>query len=94
MAYSHAGSNICLARGRGKGPVPPDLKALQNIGVDFVGLDVVIDILFHLDKYDSSSPPMLWKGGSLRQGLTLVHFSSQLEPCLSQENTLHILNTP
>jgi hypothetical protein len=27
------------------------------------------------------------------QGLTLVHFSAQLEPCLSQENTLHTLNT-
>ena len=29
-----------------------------------------------------------------RQGLTLVHFSALLEPCLSQENTLHTLNTP
>jgi hypothetical protein len=29
-----------------------------------------------------------------RQGLTLVHFSAQLEPCLTQQNTLHILNTP
>jgi hypothetical protein len=29
-----------------------------------------------------------------RQGLTLVHFSAQLEPCLSQENTLHNQNTP
>jgi hypothetical protein len=28
------------------------------------------------------------------QGLTLVHFSAQLEPCPSQENTLHTLNTP
>jgi len=28
------------------------------------------------------------------QGLTLVHFSAQLEPCLSQGNTLHTLNTP
>jgi hypothetical protein len=28
------------------------------------------------------------------QGLTLVHFSAQLEPCLSPENTLHTLNTP
>jgi hypothetical protein len=27
------------------------------------------------------------------QGLTLVHFSAQLEPCLTQENTLHTLNT-
>jgi len=29
-----------------------------------------------------------------RQGLTLVHFSAQLEPCLSHKNTLHTLNTP
>jgi len=28
------------------------------------------------------------------QGLTLVHFSAQLEPCLAQENTQHTLNTP
>jgi hypothetical protein len=28
------------------------------------------------------------------QGLTLVHFSAQLEPCMTQDNTLHNLNTP
>jgi len=28
------------------------------------------------------------------QGLTLVHFSAQLEQCLPQENTIHTLNTP
>jgi hypothetical protein len=27
-------------------------------------------------------------------GLTFVHFSAQLEQCLSQENTLHTLNIP
>ena len=27
------------------------------------------------------------------QGLTLVQFSAQLEPCLIQGNTLHTLNT-
>jgi hypothetical protein len=27
-------------------------------------------------------------------GLTLVHFSAQLEPCLTQKNTLHTLNIP
>jgi len=31
--------------------------------------------------------------GSGKQGLTLVHFSAQLEPCLTQEYTLHTLNT-
>jgi len=31
---------------------------------------------------------------SRSQGLTIVHFSAQLEPCLSQESTLHTLNTP
>ena len=29
-----------------------------------------------------------------RQGLILVHFSAQLEHCLSQENSLHTQNTP
>jgi len=28
------------------------------------------------------------------QGLTLVHFSAQLEPCLTHINTLHTLNAP
>jgi len=28
------------------------------------------------------------------QGLTLVHFSAQLEPCLTHKNTLHTLITP
>jgi len=28
------------------------------------------------------------------QELILVHFSAQLEPCLSQENTLYTLETP
>jgi hypothetical protein len=28
------------------------------------------------------------------QGLTLVHFSAQLELCLTQENTLHTQHTP
>jgi len=33
-------------------------------------------------------------GSTVRQGLTLVHFAAQLEPCLTQDNTLHTLNTP
>ena len=32
--------------------------------------------------------------GDRGQGLTLVHFSAQLEPCLTQENTLHTMHTP
>jgi hypothetical protein len=28
------------------------------------------------------------------QGLTLVHFSAQLEPCLTHKNILHTLNIP
>jgi len=35
-----------------------------------------------------------WGKPRSRQGLTLVHFSAQLEQCLTQENTLHTLNTP
>jgi len=39
--------------------------------------------------------PIAWgTWGTPGQGLTLVHFSAQLEPCLTQETTLHILNTP
>jgi hypothetical protein len=29
-----------------------------------------------------------------RQGLTLVHYSAQHEPCPTQQNTLHTLSTP
>jgi hypothetical protein len=28
------------------------------------------------------------------QGLTLVHFSAQLKPCLTNKNTVHTLHTP
>ena len=28
------------------------------------------------------------------QGLTLIHLSAQLEPCLTPENTLHTIYTP
>jgi len=31
---------------------------------------------------------------TLTQGLTLVQFSAQLEPCPTQKSTLHSLNTP
>jgi hypothetical protein len=31
---------------------------------------------------------------SVKQGLTLVHFSAQLEPCLTHTNTLHTINIP
>ena len=34
------------------------------------------------------------KRKALRQGLTLVHFSAQLESCMTQEHTPHTLNTP
>ena len=39
----------------------------------------------------SSAAP---SSGASGQGLTLVHFSAQLEPCLSQESTQPTLNTP
>jgi len=34
------------------------------------------------------------ESGGHGQGLTLVHFSAQLEPCLTHKATLHTLNTP
>jgi hypothetical protein len=39
-------------------------------------------------------PPLSDAAEGMWQGRTLVHFSAQLEPCLTQENTLHTLNTP
>ena len=38
-----------------------------------------------------SPPPM--RSATCAQGLTLVHFSAQLEPCLTLKNTLHTLHT-
>ena len=43
-------------------------------------------------KRDLSSDSI--EGDAAWQGLTLVHFSAQLEPCLTHKNTLHTLNTP
>jgi len=40
----------------------------------------------HVEENDILMPP--------GQGLTLVHFSAQLEPCLIQETTLHTLDIP
>jgi hypothetical protein len=34
-----------------------------------------------------------WSTFTLRQGLTLVHYSAQLEPFLTQKHTLHTPNT-
>ena len=34
------------------------------------------------------------RGTSWMQGLTLVHFSAQLEPCLTHKKSLHTINTP
>jgi len=33
-------------------------------------------------------------GRTSAQGLTLVNFSAQLEPCLTHKNTLHTMKTP
>ena len=34
------------------------------------------------------------RGKGVGQGLTLVHFSAQLEQCLTHKNALHTLNIP
>ena len=50
-----------------------------------------------LEDFVGSVERLAWakaNGCQWNQGLTLVHLSAQLEPCLSQENTLHSLNTP
>ena len=44
---------------------------------------------------DGQKDPRIQLFGALcGQGLTLVHFSAQLEPRLSQENIQHTPNTP
>jgi len=42
----------------------------------------------------TAQPPTGSRASASSQGLTLVHFSAQLEPCLTHKNTLHPLNTP
>ena len=44
-----------------------------------------------IDGCDAKNELAIFAG---RQGLTLVHFVAQLEPCITQETTLHTLNTP
>jgi hypothetical protein len=56
---------------------------LRNVFVP-VGLSVVVGFFAYFIPSDEGE----------RQGLTLVHFLAQLEPCLTHENTLHTLNTP
>jgi len=49
------------------------------------------------DFFRPLQPGNLWRQLTFvpsRQGLTLFHFSAQLEPCLTHVTTLHTLNTP
>jgi len=39
-------------------------------------------------------PKRINSDSATNQGLTLVHFPAQLEPCLTHEHTLHTLHTP
>ena len=54
--------------------------------------DVASNICQVLDSGDSGGER--WEAGRCNQGLTLVHFSAQLEPCLTHKTTLHAINTP
>jgi hypothetical protein len=55
-----------------------------------------------VDRWGAALAPVAQRGcGGVRavavgggQGLTLLHFSAQLEPCLTHKNTLHTLHTP
>jgi len=55
------------------------------------------NVLLRLAMVSATSKPPSACARSCRmpcdQGLTLVHFPAELEPCLAQENTLHTLNT-
>jgi hypothetical protein len=47
------------------------------------------------DAFSSAGMSLGKKGpASSGQGLTLVYFPAQLEPCLTHKSTLHTLNTP
>ena len=74
-----AGSGAGKGAGAGKGKV----AGAEGVGGLHVG---GTNLFFYLDGAHTEE--------SMRQGLTLVHFSAQLELCLSHENTLHTLNTP
>ena len=39
-------------------------------------------------------PQKMRQSSTVMQGLTLVHFSSQLEPCLTHKSTLYTLKIP
>jgi len=45
-------------------------------------------------QFDLGPEPAFSPDADAGQGLTLVHYSAQLEPCLMHKSTLHTLNTP
>jgi len=77
-----------------------------NAGLDTVNLHCPTGSLLLIFSWPCFSPASMWcdritglflRLMSSQQGLTLVHFSAQLEPCLTHKNilhTLHTLNTP
>jgi len=68
----------------------PDKQAriLASWGT-FLGSEYTMDIANEATSGAAgSSSPSNW------QGLTLVHFSAQLEPCLTHKDTPHTLNSP
>jgi hypothetical protein len=76
--YEHTVSTACK---------PPCLIA---------GIGIAADVLaFHANMGAASGSRCTFpQSVAFSQGLTLVHLTAQLEPCLTQENTLHTLNTP
>jgi len=64
-----------------------------HAAVSVSSMGEVLDSVHVAPRRPTSMPRRFMFSASF-QGLTLVHFSAQLEPCLSQGNTLHTLSTP
>ena len=82
--------------GRGKvvqvDPIKPNLKppGTRHLKVKCDTLISTFAFKFNLRRYNVDRQTRALRG----QGLTLVHFSSQLEPSLTHKNTLFSINTP
>jgi len=77
-------------------PIKPILKppGTKRLKLKYDKLLSNVAFNFNLRRYTVAQKEARETGCTARQGLTLVHFSAQLEPCLTHKNTLYTLNTP
>ena len=94
LKLSHQGNEQSVLR-----PCPPDgtVPGVSVVVVDSAGTMYRLR-LPHPSEMEAAAGrrgvESVLTGATAGQGLTLVHFSAQLEPCLTQEYTLHTPNTP